>query len=563
MMPFGSNLIYKLVRSKENRVTMSSISIKLCLKAILVISILFFPLVPQYAHAQVGEVLTTRTVQPNFVLPGETMTVDIKIEVTGGPIGTGVADVSVVLDRTGSMFGAKFAAAKQAAKIFIDLFELEDNKVQIIDFSEQAFVRKDFTFTNAAGKTELKQAIDMIPSPLGLTNLYGAFQKSAQEIADKGRPETFKAVVLLTDGRPTIGISTQSAFTDLATNIAAEGGSVFAIGLGADVNASLLRAIADAGNGEYLFAPTPEDLEELFRRVAEIIQSPPATNVRVTDTIPTDLVTYNNDASISPNSTSGSPVDTITWNIERILANAFWEVNYTVTAQKRVVTTNTISPTTIIYDRAQAVDIRVDLAPGFAVREVATTSISQNATILTDGDVLQVNSTVENLGTLSENFPVALRVSRNSSTQNEIHEVVRTQISLANGSSTNVVLNWNTSGWGDQTDPPRYGQWNISVMCDPDAQIFGDDPSNNTRVGETITLNPAGEGFPIWIIIIFLPFLIIPLIAATLLRRRKVAMVPVARGRPVGTAVCPVCRRPVTYLPNYKRYYCPVCRRFI
>ena len=193
MMPFGSNLIYKLVRSKENRVTMSSISIKLCLKAILVISILFFPLVPQYAHAQVGEVLTTRTVQPNFVLPGETMTVDIKIEVTGGPIGTGVADVSVVLDRTGSMFGAKFAAAKQAAKIFIDLFELEDNKVQIIDFSEQAFVRKDFTFTNAAGKTELKQAIDMIPSPLGLTNLYGAFQKSAQEIADKGRPETFKA----------------------------------------------------------------------------------------------------------------------------------------------------------------------------------------------------------------------------------------------------------------------------------------------------------------------------------------------------------------------------------
>ncbi|WP_455368391.1 VWA domain-containing protein [[Eubacterium] cellulosolvens] len=542
---------------------MSRISVTLCIKAMLVIAILFFPLVPQYAHGQVGQVLTARTVTPNFVLPGETMTVNIRIDVTGGPIGTGVADVSLVLDRTGSMFGAKFAAAKQSAKIFIDLFELEDNKVQIIDFSEQSFVRKDFTFTDAAGKTELKQAIDMIPSPLGLTNLYGAFQKSAQEIADKGRPETFKAVVLLTDGRPTIGISTQSAFTALATDIAAEGGSVFTIGLGADVNSSLLQAIADAGNGEYLFAPTPEDLEELFRRVAEIIQSPPATNVRVTDKIPTNLVTYNNDASIEPNSTSGSPVDTINWNIDRIIANAFWEVNYTVTAQKRVVTTTTISPTSIIYDRAQAVDIRVDLPPGFAVREVATTSISQNATILTDGDVLQVNATVENLGTLSENFPVVLRVSRNSSTQSEQHEVVRTQINLANGSSTNVVLNWNTSGWGDETDPPRYGQWNISVMCDPDAQIFGDDPSNNTRVGETITLNPAGEGFPIWIIIIFLPFLIIPLIAATLLRKRKVAMVPVATARPIGTAACPICRRPVTYLPNYRKYYCPVCRRFL
>jgi uncharacterized protein YegL len=548
------------MRSKEKIITMSRMSLTLCIKTVLVITILFFPLVPQYVNAQVGQVLTTRTVTPNFVLPGETMEVNIKIEVTGGPIGTGIADVSLVLDRTGSMFGAKFAAAKQSAKIFIDLFELEDNKVQLIDFSEQAVVRKDFTFTNAAGKTELKQAIDMIPSPYGLTNLYAAFQKSAQEIADKGRPETFKAVVLLTDGRPTLGISTQSAFTALASNIAAEGGSVFTIG--PDVNGSLLQAIADAGNGEYLFAPKPEDLQELFERVAEIIQSPPATNVRVTDRIPTALVTYNNDASIPPNSTTGSPINTLNWSIDRISANAFWEVNYTVTAQKRVVTTQTISPTTIIYDRAQSVDIQVDLPPGFAVREVATTAISQNATLLVDGDVLQVNATVENLGTLSENFPVALRVSRNSSTHSEQHEVVRTQISLANGSSTNVIFNWNTSGWGDQTDPPRYGQWNISVMADPNAQIFGDDPSNNTRVGDTITLNPKSEGFPIWIILILLPFLIIPLIASTLLRRRRV-VAPVAVARTAGPAVCPVCYRPVTYLPNYRRYYCPVCRRFI
>lgn len=544
---------------------MSRISITLCLKTLLVVSILFFPLVPQYVNAQVGQVITERSVTPNFALPGETFNVKIRIEVTGGPIGSGVADVSLVLDRTGSMYGAKFAAAKQAAKTFIDEFQLEENKIQIIDFSEQAFVRKDFTFTNDAGKTELKQAIDMIPSPLGLTNLYGAFEKSAQEIADKGRPETFKAVVLLTDGRPTIGVSTQSAFTTLAADVAAEGGSVFTIGLGADVNATLLQAIADAGNGEYLFAPTPEDLADLFRRIAEIIQSPPATNVRVTENIQTDLVTYNNDASITPNSTSSDdPVSTLNWNIDRILSNAFWEVTFTLTSQKRVVTTSTISPTTVLYDRAQAIDIRVDLQPGFAVREVAATSISQNATILTDGDVLQVNATVENLGTLSENFPVALRVSRNSSTQNEQHEVVRTQINnLASGSSTNVVLNWNTSGWGDQTDPPRFGQWNVSVMADPDAQIFGDDPSNNTRVGETITLNPAGEGFPIWIIIIFLPFLIIPLLATTLLRKRKVAMVPYATARPVGSAVCPACRRPVTYLPNYQKYYCPICRRFI
>src|SRR4030042_5421506 len=181
------NLIYKLVRSKEKRITMSRISVTLCLKTLLVIAILFFPLVPQYVNAQVGQVITERTVTPNFVLPGEKFNVKIRIEVTGGPIGSGVADVSLVLDRTGSMFGAKWAAAKQASTLFVDLFELEDNKIQLIDFNEEVFVRKDFTFTNDAGKAELKQAIDMLPSPIKLTNLYTAFEKPPQENTTKAR----------------------------------------------------------------------------------------------------------------------------------------------------------------------------------------------------------------------------------------------------------------------------------------------------------------------------------------------------------------------------------------
>ena len=551
---------------------MSRLSEYSCIKALFVIALLFFPLIPQYVHAQAGEVFTTKTITPNFATSGETMEVTIKIEVTGDPIGS-VADVSLVLDRAGSMMGPKFEAARQSAKVFVDLFQQNNNKVQIIDFSEESFVRKDFTFTNETGKTELKAAIDTIPSPLGLTNLFGAFERSVQELVNKSRPNTYKAIVLLTDGRPTVGESRLSAFTDLAEIVANNDGRVFTIGLGDDVNATLLQAMADAGKGEYLFAPTAQDLEDLFRRVAETIQSPPATNIRVTENLPTNLVTYNNDASIEPNSTSlNDPVRTLNWNIDRILVNQTWEVNYTVTARKRVVTTTTLTPTTISYDRAQSVDIRVDLPPGFAVREVATTSISQNATILTDGDVLQVNATVENLGTLSENFPVALRVSRNSSTQSEQHEVVRTQINLVSGASTNVVFNWNTSGWGDQTDPPRYGQWNVSVTADPDQTITGDETTNSTITGDTITLNPHIEGLPAWIIIIFLPFLIIPLVAAVLLgKRRGFLVIPtsrVVRGPPppleaTSRMVCPKCYAPLTFMSNYQKWYCPACRRYV
>ncbi len=552
---------------------MSRLSMYSCIKVLFIIAILFFPMIPQYVHAQAGEVNTTKTITPNFATPGETMEVKIKIEVTGDPVGS-VADVSVVLDRTGSMMGQKFGAAKQSAKVFVDLFEQDNNKMQIIDFAEQAFLRKDFTFTNETGKTELKAAIDMIPSPLGLTNLFGAFERSVEELVNKSRPNTYKAIVFLTDGRPTVGESRLSAFTDLAELVANNSGGVFTIGLGDDVNATLLQAMADAGNGEYLFAPTSQDLEELFRRVADTIQSPPATNIRVTENLPTDLVTYNDDASIPPNSTSNDdPVSTLNWNIDRILINNTWEVNFTVTAQKRVVTTTSLSPTTIIYDRAQSDDIRVDLPPGFAVREVATTSISQNATILTEGNVLQVNATIDNLGTLSENFPVVLKMSRLDSGQDTELEVSRTTVNLASGSSTQVTFNWNTSLWVSpfQDNPSRFGQWNVSVTADPDEQIFGDDPSNNTRVGDIITVNPAGEGtLPVWWIIILLPFMIIPAIAAVLLGKRKGFPVfpagRVMRPPPLGTTsrmVCPKCYAPLTFMNNYQKWYCQACRRYI
>jgi uncharacterized protein YegL len=560
----------------EKRINLNRLSFYSSVKVLFIIAILLIPFIPQYVQAQVvGTVVTTKTITPNFVLPGEKMTVTINISVTGAPGGTGIVDATLVLDRTGSMYGKKFADMQLASKSFIDSFTGNNDRIQIIAFSEQSNVMKDFTFANETGKTELKQTIDSIPSPLGLTNLYGALEQSAQEIIDKGRPEANRAVIFFTDGRPTIGTSQESEFRALAESIAASGACVHTIGLGADVNATLLEAIADSGNGLHFFAPTSDDLEELFLEISQLLQVPPAENVRVTENLPTEIVTYNNDATHEPNATSfDEPVSTLYWNISRIDSETYWAVTFTVTAKKRITTVQSLSPTTIIYDRAGSLDIRVDLPPGFAVREVAPTSISQNATILTEGDVFQVNATIENFGTVTENFPVILKIGRLDSTQDIELEVGRTTVNLASGSSTKVTFNWNTSLWTApfQDDQSRFGRWNVSVTADPDQAINGDDPTNNTITGETITINPQIEGLPTWMIIVFLPFLIIPLVAAVLLGKRK-GFIAIPTGRivrvpppPLGTTsrmVCPKCYAPLTFMNNYQKWYCPVCRRYV
>jgi uncharacterized protein YegL len=556
---------------------MSRLSVYSYIKILFVFSILLIPFVPQYVQAQVvGTVVTTKTITPNVALPGEKMTVTINISVMGAPGGSGIVDAILVLDRTGSMTGQKFADMRVASKSFIDSFQGGNDRIELITFSEQATIRKNFTFAdNATGKPELKAAVDAIPAPIGLTNLFAALETSVQEMIDKGRPEANRAIVFFTDGRPTIGTSSESEFRALAESVAATGACIHTIGLGNDVNATLLEAMAEAGNGLYFFAPTSADLEELFLDISHLLQAPPAENVRVTENLPTDLVTYNNDATQEPNSTSlDEPVSTLYWNISRIDAETSWVVTFTVTAQKRVTTLQSVSPTTIIYDRAGSIDIRVDLPPGFVVREVATTAISQNATMLTEGDVFQVNATIENLGMVTENFPVILNIGRLDSTQDTELEVGRTTVNLASGSSTEVTFNWNTSMIVSpfQDDPSRFGQWNVSVTTDPAQTITGDDPTNNTMMGDTITLNQQIEGLPAWMIIIFLPFLIIPLAAAVLLgKRRGFPVLPVGRvvrplPPPLGTAsrmVCPKCYAPLTFMNNYQKWYCQACRRYV
>ncbi|MCW4043726.1 MAG: VWA domain-containing protein [Candidatus Bathyarchaeota archaeon] len=555
---------------------MSRLSVYSYLKVLFAISILLIPFVPQYVQAQaIGTVVTTKTITPNVAVPGEKMTVTINISVTGGP-GTGIVDAILVLDRTGSMTGQKFADMKVASKTFIDSFEGDNDRIQLITFSEQANIRKNFTFAdNATGKSELKAAIDAIPSPIGLTNLFGAFEKSTQEMIDKGRPEANRAIIFFTDGRPTLGTSKESDFRALAEGVVATGACIHTIGLGNDVNATLLEAMAESGNGLYFFAPTSADLEELFLEISQLLQAPPAENVRVTENLSTDLVIYNDDATQEPNSTSlDEPVRTLYWNISRIDVETSWFVSFTVTAQKRVTFVQSLSPTTVIYDRAGSLDIRIDLPPGFAVREVATTAISQNATMLTEGDVFQVNATVENLGMVNENFPVILKIGRLDSTQDTELEVGRTTVNLASGSSTEVTFNWNTTLWVSpfQDGPSRFGQWNVSVTADPGQTITGDDPTNNTITGDTITLNPQIEGLPAWMIIIFLPFLIIPLVAAVLLgKRRGYSIIPTGRlirgppPQPVTTSrmVCPKCYAPLTFMNNYQKWYCQTCRRYV
>lgn len=538
-------------------VEMGRKSVVVCISFLLSTLILLSPYVTiSGVQAQtVSTVVTTKSITPACALPGQTMTVKINISVTGGGGGVGglaPIQASLVIDRTGSMWGNKFEDAKAAAKAFIGV-QHTDDLAEVIFFSETSAVTIGFTVTDTPGRTALNHAIDTAPSPYGYTNLYGAFERSVNEITSKGQSGFKRAILLMTDGRPNIGITTSSKFVQLSQSAVSVGAVVYTVGLGGPgvqdpVNGTLLQTIADAGKGKYFFAPDSADLDDIYLEIAQELEGAPARNVHVTEQLPGSIVTYNNDATQPPNSTSGG---NIFWQIPLITAGTSWGVTFTVTTQSRVAVVQSLSPTQIIYDRGEQIGIRIDLGPGMAVREVAITSIGASATTATKGDVLKYNATVVNRGTVLENVPVALFA--NSS------RIGTTSVSLSPGDTKVVQFSWNTSNYNT-------GNYNVSIIADPDRSITCNDITGAAKA-VSLVLNPQSEGsiLPLFLLIL-IPMAIIPIAAAAILgRRRGYAWGTPAAARRVtpGGMVCPRCFSPLTHNPTYQKYYCLVCDRYL
>jgi hypothetical protein len=188
-----------------------------------------------------------------------------------------------------------FDSALTNAKYFIDLFNPEFDKVGVAHYSTTATI--DAWLSGSF--SSLNATIDGYSYPSGGTNIAHGIAKGRQILNGTGkRPNSIKILVLLTDGVPTNYCGSQNSASDSygqsscnsqssgninscttttgvthAINQAAVAKSqdmiVYTIGLGSSVIDCILEDIAEAGGGEYFKAPTPAQLDDAFRAIAE------------------------------------------------------------------------------------------------------------------------------------------------------------------------------------------------------------------------------------------------------------------------------------------------------
>lgn len=184
-------------------------------------------------------------------------------------------EVTIVLDRSGSMAGEKFDQARAAALQVIEGLAWCES-IQIIDYSD-----KVERFAPAA--------VEKSPSTLpalraylaglrtgGSTNLDGALEAALATPPTGGK---LPVVLFLTDGLPTVGITRE---VDIRARLERENvhaRRVFTFGVGNDVNAPLLDSIAVKSRARSTYIRPSEDVERAVASVFSALAGPVVTDL--------------------------------------------------------------------------------------------------------------------------------------------------------------------------------------------------------------------------------------------------------------------------------------------
>ena len=200
------------------------------------------------------------------VLANRTQRGFLKVSLMGlGDAGMESADrapvnIAIVLDRSGSMRGAKLEEAKQAAIAALSRLDSRDY-VSIITYDDT--VQTIWPSSRLTNRRACERAIRAIRAG-GNTALFGGVSRGAAELRRSHSHDRVNRIILLSDGMANVGPSSPGQLADLGRSLAREGISVTTFGLGLSYNEDLMTQLASASDGNHAFIENEANLARIF-----------------------------------------------------------------------------------------------------------------------------------------------------------------------------------------------------------------------------------------------------------------------------------------------------------
>jgi Ca-activated chloride channel family protein len=255
---------------------------------------------------------------------GREQTVDVLVRITPPePQGADAAqqrrpalNLSLVLDRSGSMGGEKMERAREAARYCIDQL-LATDRLSVVIFDEVVDVLIPSQL--AENKAALKETLLHI-YPRSATALHEAWVRGGIQVSQHLSEAAINRVLLITDGLANVGLTNTDEIVTQALNLNQRGVSTSTIGIGGDFNEDLLMPMAQAGGGNAWHVEHAEDMQRIFSvelegLIAQVghtvtLALVPADGVRIVDVL-NDFELNETGRYKLPNLQAGSPLEIV------------------------------------------------------------------------------------------------------------------------------------------------------------------------------------------------------------------------------------------------------------
>ncbi len=170
-------------------------------------------------------------------------------------------NLSLVIDRSGSMGGDKISFTRQAAQFMVQNLGASDT-LSVVLYNE--YVETLIAPEKVTHKDVINQRIAAVKAK-GTTNLSGGWLEGCNHVAQNLDALYLNRVILMSDGLANQGVTSTDKLVAMAKQKLEQGISTTTMGLGADFNEDLLMAMADAGGGAFYFIESPEVTPQIFQ----------------------------------------------------------------------------------------------------------------------------------------------------------------------------------------------------------------------------------------------------------------------------------------------------------
>jgi Ca-activated chloride channel family protein len=196
-------------------------------------------------------------------------------------------NIALVIDRSGSMTGAKLDYVKKAADFLIDKLNDKDILSIVVYESQVGVLQKSVPVTD---KKYLHDVIASIETAGG-TNLGGGMIEGFNQVKNTYKSGYVNRVLLLSDGLANEGISDPIVLQNTAKKwFNGESISISTFGVGNDYNENLMTGLAENGGGNYYYIKEPTQIPTLFEKEINGLLSLVAKQATLKFTLPQQIV---------------------------------------------------------------------------------------------------------------------------------------------------------------------------------------------------------------------------------------------------------------------------------